>query len=84
MKYTRKKATVEAEQWTQTNEQEMINLCGERAIFTGTTLLGPSFLYVETIHGRQYVNAGDYVVKGPNNEIYVEAKQIFEKEYKPK
>lgn len=41
----------------------------------------PCDMYIDTLEGRMWVNVGDYVIKGVNDEIYACKPDIFKKTY---
>lgn len=81
MKYRKKTTIVEAVQWDGDNKEEIVALCGSQAIFGGNLLLGPNFLYIDTLNGRIFVNINDYVVKEKGIGLFKLPESIFTKQY---
>lgn len=95
MKYKKKPVTIEAVQWTGSNEEEIKDFVGVNAkfeyLFNSSkgyviTPKKPSDEYtitlrIDTLEGKMTASPGDYVIKGVNGEFYPCKPDIFEKTY---
>ena len=76
MKYMKKPIVIEARQllYDSAIQREICGWCGGK--------LGPDGgIYIDTLEGRMYASAGDYIIQGINGEFYPCKPDIFEKTY---
>ncbi|BDC94985.1 hypothetical protein [Treponema saccharophilum] len=81
----RRKETVEAVQWTGKNQAEVKAFAGQFAMFdfadvTGDGALDP-VLKVKSREKISAANAGDYIVRGPKGDFFIEKKADFERDW---
>lgn len=80
-KYRKKPIAVEAWQW---NGQEIpLAYPSDKRIYVGGESDGQPYLVVHTQHGVATARLGDWVLYGPNGEVYPCAKETFAETYEP-
>ena len=76
MKYVKKPVEVEAVQWKETSEAEVIRFLWDAEYkYTNGELL------LTTLEGNMLVSDGDYIIRGIEGEFYPCKPSIFEKTY---
>lgn len=80
--YIKLPVTVQAIQWTGDNCDEVMEFCGDWALFI--TCEGSKQLQIITLEGVMMASVGDYIVKGVDDEYYPCKPHIFDLTYKLK
>ncbi len=88
MKYRKKPVVIEAHQFPQisyanlTKFEDFDNWLTENVGSNDVRYIG-STLHITTLEGVMVANAGDYIIRGVENEMYPCREDIFEKTYEP-
>ena len=88
MKYRKKPVVVEAIQWNGLNLEEIKEFVGDSLIYNISDAAwkvgkdAPTVhIKIKTLEGTMIAQAGDYIIRGVNGEIYPCKADIFEKTY---
>lgn len=77
MKYIKRPATIEAEQFNIPNTGKCLNFCGGAIQYD----IEKNKYYIKTLEGDMYIADGDYIIKGVKGEFYPCKPDIFEQTY---
>lgn len=87
--FVKRPATFEAVQFDGTNEWKIALWSRRKAL--GSPILEPGpgnpgghYIQVQSTGGVMIANPGDWIVRGPDDDIYVCDAQVFEKTYAPR
>ena len=77
--YRKKPVVIEAVQWRNTNQDELLDVFG-RAVYRWDFAVSGS-LFIPTLEGKMEANVGDWIIKGVKGEFYPCKPDIFEQLY---
>lgn len=78
MKFRTKPCEIEAVQWMGSNYIEVAAFMGGKLVVQQPAT---GRIYIDTLEGRMYANAGDWIVKGLKGEFYPCKPDIFAMKY---
>lgn len=80
MKYRKKPVVIEAVLWDGVKVSEFTDWIGE-ALHNDVIMRYGDKVIIKTLEGNMIANAGDYIIKGVNGELYPCKPDIFQKTY---
>ena len=82
-KYRKKPVVVEAVRVDRLNALDVAGWCGGTAVAPRATeyMHGNKVLYIDTLEGRMYADAEDWIIRGVQGEFYPCKPDIFEATY---
>ena len=80
MKYRKKPVVIDAVLWDGDNVSEVADWIRE-ALHNDVIMRYGDKVIIKTLEGNMIANAGDYIIKGVNGELYPCKPDIFQKTY---
>ena len=82
MRYRKKLIVVDAVEWTGDNFQAIDDMVGTALSNYVRLTLGGSLEVESSANGRKWIaKKGDWVIRTPDDQIYLSRKELFEKTY---